>query len=136
MEGEPPATSRASRLLQEDAAQSSFVSPEAAHKLRQVFETREKLVNITQVALLDFKRQSPVNIKACVEVLLRLHRSILEAPDEVKFRKVSSKAISVLMHPQVHRGTHAYDIIFSVSDACLHQFGNATSGVIHMPLPA
>ncbi|KAK9837660.1 hypothetical protein WJX74_002429 [Apatococcus lobatus] len=101
MEEEPPATSRASRLLQQDAAHSSSVSLEAAQQLRQLFETKEKLVNITQVALLDFKRQSPLKIKACVEILLRLHRSILEAPDEDKYRKVkeSSKVFASNIAP-------------------------------------
>ncbi len=90
MAEEPRATSKASRLLQEDGPAASCASPETAKQLRQVFESKEKLVNIVQISLLDFKRQSPVKVKSCVEVLLRLLHSILENPAEDKFRKVQA----------------------------------------------
>lgn len=79
---------RDSEAVRQAAMQRLSVPTQSPQKDRELQAVRKKVVQLVNSQLLDYKHCSLQSLAACVTVLLRLCKNVLENPSEQKFRQV------------------------------------------------
>ncbi len=82
---------RAKRLEEQQAKYSSLISErlQSSGDAAPFTSVKIKAARLIHSNLLDYKHNSPTNLKKSVELLKRCADNILQHPEEAKYRKVA-----------------------------------------------
>lgn len=78
----------ATRAQQQSLYNSAISASQKDDTSHEIAALRVKAVRLLHSKLLDYKHNSPANLKKCIELLIRLSENIVQNPDEQKYRKV------------------------------------------------
>lgn len=88
---------RAKKLEEQQAKYSSLVNErlQSSGDTAPLSSLRTKAARLIHSSLLDYKHNSPTNLKKSVELLKRCADNVLQHPEEAKYRRVNFLNIAV-----------------------------------------